>query len=206
MWCGPRCTHNLLLLGQSIQIIFLYSHSVPSSARCNWLYTLVSWSRPKAVLCYYPFCYSTAGTQIQRHSVWLSALPHSPIILPSYVSLQTHTVLPVNKYSLSSRIINTVLVKSSSLKDETECIWAYIDTKHTELHCWKIFLLRLSCLFVFFFFFGFSVKAQNLEWKGSRRSPSCDLPACAHRAYCRCRYGQHTHTGTLTDKQYCRAI
>lgn len=32
-----------------------------------------------AVLSYYPFCYSTTGTQIQRHSVWLSAPP--PVFL-----------------------------------------------------------------------------------------------------------------------------
>lgn len=149
-------------LGQSITFVSFYFHSLPLSlplhaaSICNWLYTLESWSRPKQ-------CYIIPSITAQQAHKYKDTLFGSlpcllPTILPSYVSLETHTVLPVNKYSLSFRIINTVLVKSSSLKDETECIWAYINTKHTELHCWKIFLLRLytacfSSSFVFFFFF-----------------------------------------------------
>lgn len=127
--------------------------SVPSSTSlCNWLYTLVSWSTPKQC---YAIILSVTALQAHKYKDTLfGSLPcFVPVALPSYVSLQTHTVLPVNKYSLSFRIINTVLVKSSSLKDETECIWAYIDTKHTELHCWRIFLLHFVYVVFFFFFF-----------------------------------------------------
>lgn len=101
-------------------------------------------------------------TALQAHKYKDTLFGSLPCLLSSSssVSLQTHThtVLPVNKYSLSSQIINTVLVKLS-LKDETVCVQAYMNTKHTELHCWKIFLL---CLF-FLLLFGFSVKAQKSE-------------------------------------------
>lgn len=124
-----------------------------------------------AVLSYYPLCFSTTGTQIQRHSVWLSALP--PFFF--CVTTNTHTVLPVNKYSLSSQIINTVLVKSS-LKDETVCVQAYMNTKHTELHCWKILLLCFFFCF-FFFFLALALRPKNLKWIESKRHPGGDLPA-----------------------------
>lgn len=126
----------------SISFVFCHSFPLPLlphvASLCNWLYTLVSWSRPKQCYVIIP---SVTALQAHKYKDTLALCPASfPIILPSCVSIQTHTVLPVNKYSLSFRIINTVLVNSSSLKDETECIWAYIDTKHTQLHCWKIFL------------------------------------------------------------------
>lgn len=114
--------------------------------------TLVSWFRPEQ-------CYSTilpSATARQAHiykdTLALCLVPFRLAFIP--VSLQTRTLLPVNKYSLSFRIINTVLVKSS-WKDQTVWMWAYINTKHTELHCWEILLLSCmytSCLSSSFFF------------------------------------------------------
>lgn len=140
-------THKPLLLGRSIQIDLLYFHSFPLSLLPHTLLLYVTDCTHQYRGLDQQQCYAIipSVTALQAHKykdTLFGSLPCLIFInLPSYVSLQTHTVLPVNKYSLSSRIINTVLVKSSSLKDETECIGAYIDTKHAELHCWKIFFL-----------------------------------------------------------------
>ncbi len=157
----------------SISFLFFFS-LVPSCpflhtllSLCNWLYTLVSWSRPKQCYAIIP---SVTALQAHKYKDTLfGSLPGSlpcliPIILPSYVSLQTHTVLPVNKYSLSFRIINTVLVKSSSLKDETECIWAYVKYKTHRI----ALLEDIPSLFVYvvFFLFFLASALRPKVWSG----------------------------------------
>lgn len=128
----------------------LFPLSLPEHASlCNWLYTLVSWSRPKQ-------CYSSipSVTALQAHKykdTLFGALPCLiPIILPSHVSLQTHAVLPVNKYSLSFRIINTVLVKSLSLKDKIELLFERMLIQNTQLHCLEDF--PSSFVYLVFFY------------------------------------------------------
>lgn len=137
----------------------VYSHPlVPHTAPpWNWLYALVSWSRPKAVLCYYPFCYSTTGTQRQKTlclALCLVPLSLLPSFLLSFLCVTTNThsapckqvlfVLPDYKYCFGKLII----------KRRDGVYLSNIDTKHTELHCWKIFLLHFS---FFLLLFGFSV-------------------------------------------------
>lgn len=109
------------------------------------------------------------------------------------------------------RIINTVLVTSSSLKYETECIQAYSNTKHrhvrarTQTRTHRCTAGRsfpsITLLFLFPFLFGFSVKAQKTSgWKVRRSRLSGDVPA-PRRAY------RTLRTGTQTEnRQYCREI
>lgn len=132
--------------------------------------------------------FHSTGTQIQ--SVWLSALSLSYYSSSYCVSWQTHTVIPVNKYSLSFLVINTVLVKS--LKDKTECIWAYNNIKHTIALLEEIFFLH-----VFLFFLASALRP--IIWVGRESGVICLHPQGL-------KYEWTSYTGTLTDKLYCRAI
>lgn len=196
---SPRCTHKPLLLGQSISYVFLslclYSlfHPRHASSR-NWLYKLVSWSRLIGVVL------SSLQLPHYRHTnIKTLSLALGPASF-QFSFLQTEAVLPVNKYSLSFRIINTVLVNAWSIKDETECILVYTDTKHT-IALWEefpssfVFLLVgffvLFC-FLFFSYFGFSIKAQKSGVLGKKKSKWWS--ACAQRVYCRYRQHVYRHT------------
>lgn len=158
----------------------------------------MSWSRPKQ-------CYSIipSVTALQAHKNKDTLFGSLPCLTvpPSTLCVTTkHTVLTVNKYSLSFRIINTVLVKSS-LKDATEYLSEHqYKTNNCTVRRFS-FSICVSDVFILLLF-GFSIKAQNLERRRIRRSPSGDLPVPTGPNV----DTNNTHTGTLTDKQYCRAI
>lgn len=76
--CVDKDTHTNPFYRPKNSVVFLFISTgcplwVPSYAISlhNWLYTLVLWSR---VLCYDLLCYSTTGTQIQRHTGSLPCL------------------------------------------------------------------------------------------------------------------------------------
>lgn len=139
----------------------------------------MSWSRPKQCYAIIP---SITATQAHKYKDTLfGSLPCLiPIILPS---------LCVTRNTHSAPCKQVLFV----LSDYKYCFGKIIfikrrDRVYLSVHWYKThrialledipssFVIYTSC-FSSFFFFGFSVKAQNLEWKGSRRSPSGDLPA-----------------------------
>lgn len=99
--------------------------------------------------------YSSTGTQIQRH--YSALCPASFIIFSQCVK-----VSPVNKYS-SFQIINTVFGKIVIKKTRQSVIRVNIRVTKQQLHC---FFMSVSDMGVF----GFSDKAQNLEWKRKEKS------------------------------------
>jgi len=129
----------------------------------------------------------TTGTQIQRHSVTLC---HASFPVLSFLCVTTNT------HSASCKQVLFVL------SDYKYCFGKIIiikrrDGVYLSLHPYKTHSIALledipSPFSYVFLFFGFSVKAQI--WSGRGISAYCTVGR------------NNTHTGTLTDKQYCRAI
>lgn len=160
--CRPRCTNKSLPLGSCFRLL----PSVPSYA-CflMWLIahtSVVVWT--KAVLFYYPFNYSTTGTQIQRHSVWLSALPHSFRCVANTCSAPCKQVLFVlsdNKYCFGKMIIikRRHRVYLSIYRYKTHNC-----TVCRALHLW---FLYFSPFFLFFFLLASALRPKIRSGRGA---------------------------------------
>lgn len=173
---------------------------VPSSTNCDWLYTLVSGQHK----CYLPF------PQIQQaHKYKDTPFGSLPCLMPvfllffrcvtgstsSFPCKQVLFVLSDYKYCFGK-----IIVKKTR---QSVFEWTLIQNKIHDCTVWRHSFFTCIIISGTFPLFGFIVKAQSLEWKGSGRRPKRD-PFCAHRDYGW--YQHYTYRGTLTDEQYCRAI